>query len=141
MDQRMTLVTLGVADVARSRAFYEALGWTAAKVETDEVAFFQMGTCALAMYALNKLADDLGARRLQTQGTAVTLAWNARSEAEVDAFFTKALSVGAAKVKAPAKAAWGGYVGYFGDPDGHVWEVAFNPHWPLDENGRLVLPT
>src|SRR5262245_10220119 len=123
MDQRMTLVTLGVADVARSRKFYEALGWTAAKVETDEVAFFQLGTCALAVYAIDMLAKDLGATQLETRGTAVTLAWNARSEGEADQFYAKALSIGATSVKAPAKAAWGGYVGYFTDPDGHVWEV------------------
>lgn len=140
MEQRLNLVTLGVADVARSRAFYEKLGWRASSFAHEDVAFFQMGTGALALYAIDKLAVDLGAGRLATRGTGVTLAWNGRSEAEVDGFMAVASAAGAAIIKQPAPASWGGYVGYFADLDGHVWEAAFNPHWPLDGEGRMVLP-
>lgn len=137
--QRVTLITLGVADLARARAFYEALGWqpTAAP---EGVAFYQMQGAALALFGLADLAADQG-RAGEALGTgAMTLAQNFQSDADVDAAFALALSAGAKALKIPQKVFWGGYSGYYADPDGHVWELAHNPFWPLNKDGSLTLP-
>ncbi|TNC74377.1 VOC family protein [Rubellimicrobium roseum] len=138
-DQRVTLVTLGVRDLARSRAFYRALGWHPAQ-EQEGVSFYQMHGAALALFGLKDLADDMD-RPADDLGTgAVTLAQNFLTEQEVDAAWHRAMQAGARTIKVPQATAWGGYSGYFADPDGHVWELAMNPFWPLGPDGSLTLP-
>lgn len=134
---RITLVTLGVADLARSRAFYEALGWEAGG--GDEAAvFFDMEGMKLGLYRRDMLAGDLD-REPEALGTgAMTLAQNFPTEAEVDAAYERAVEAGASVCKRPEAVFWGGYSGTYADPDGHVWEVAMNPFWTLDEDGRLA---
>ncbi|MGB3148588.1 MAG: VOC family protein [Paracoccaceae bacterium] len=137
--QRVTLITLGVADLDRSRAFYQALGWTPAQV-LEEVVFFQIHGAVLGLFGRTALAADQG-RANATLGTgAMTLAQNFQTEAEVDAAFAQALKAGASPLKVPEKTFWGGYSGYFADPDDHVWELAMNPFWPLAADGSLTLP-
>ena len=137
--QRVTLITLGVRDLARSRAFYRALGWRPAR-ELEEVSFFQMQGSALALFGLADLAQDQGRPPCELGTGAVTLAQNFPTEAEVDAAWQRAMEAGATAVKVPRAAVWGGYSGYFADPDGHVWELAMNPFWPLAADGSLTLP-
>lgn len=138
--QRVTLITLGVADLDRSRAFYAALGWQAHPQSQDGVVFYQMHGAVLGLFGRDDLAADQG-RPGDPLGTgAVTLAQNFATEAEVDAAFIAALAAGASALKAPERVFWGGYSGYWADPDGHVWEVAMNPFWPLAEDGSLTLP-
>lgn len=139
-DQRVTLITLGVRDLGRSRAFYHALGWTPAR-EAEGVTFYQMRGSALALFGLDDLADDMD-RPVGELGTgAVTLAQNFPAEADVDAAWHRAMQAGAKAIKPPQATSWGGYSGYFADPDGHVWELAMNPFWPLAQDGGLTLPT
>lgn len=138
--QRVTLITLGVSDLARSRAFYHALGWHPVS-ETDKISFFQLHGAALALFGLTDLADDQD-RPVGTLGTgAMTLAQNYGSEEDVDAAWHVAIQAGATQIKLPQSTSWGGYSGYFADPDGHVWELAMNPFWPLAQDGSLTLPT
>lgn len=138
--QRVTLITLGVADLARSRRFYEALGWQPHRPETEGVVFFQMLGAVLALFGRAALAEDQGRQGAELGTGAMTLAQNFSTEAEVDAAYALALGAGATALKAPQKVFWGGYSGYFADPDGHVWELAMNPFWPLDTDGSLTLP-
>jgi uncharacterized protein len=140
MEPRITLITLGVADIARSRAFYEALGWKASAASTAEVTFFHGNGAVLAIWGRAALAEDAGLTIPPSGPSAVALAYNARTEAEVDEVFAQAVTAGAEAVKRPRKTSWGGYGGYFADPDRHLWEVAFNPFFPLDERGHLTLP-
>ena len=134
---RITLVTLGVVDLARSRAFYEALGWEVERA-LEETVFFDMGGAKMGLYRLDMLARDLD-REPGALGTgATTLAQNFATEAEVDAAYEAALAAGASVCKRPEPVFWGGYSGTYADPDGHVWEIALNPFWPLDEEGRLA---
>jgi predicted lactoylglutathione lyase len=140
MDQRLTLVTLGVADVAKSRAFYEALGWRPQPPTQDDVVFFQMNGMVLALFGRQALADDAGVPNAKPGFSGVALAWNGRSEAEVDSALAEAVAAGARLIKTGQKTFWGGYAGHFADPDGHLWEVAYNPGFRLDEGGGLHLP-
>ena len=136
--QRVTLITLGVDDLERSRAFYGALGWEPAE-ELDGVVFYQINGALLGLFGRSALAQDQG-RPGATLGTgAMTLAQNFATEAEVDAAYAEALEAGATALHAPEKVFWGGYSGYYADPDGHVWEVAMNPFWTLDADGALTL--
>lgn len=137
--QRVTLITLGVEDIGRARAFYEALGWVPAEAH-DEVVFFQMHGAVLGLFGKTALAADQGRPGAMLGTGAMTLAQNFATEAEVDAAFEAAVSAGAAPLKTPEKVFWGGYSGYYADPDGHVWEVAMNPYWPLGKDGSLTLP-
>lgn len=138
--QRVTLITLGVTDLRRSGAFYAALGWVPHPASQEGVTFYQMHGAVLGLFGLADLAADQG-RPDATLGTgAMTLAQNFRTEAEVDTAFSAALAAGATGLKAPEKVFWGGYSGYYADPDGHVWEVAMNPSWPLADDGSLTLP-
>jgi hypothetical protein len=139
MDQRLTLVTLGVADVARSRAFYEALGWKASSASQDSVAFFQLVGMALALWGRQDLAADAAVPNSAPGFSGIALAFNARSESEVDCVLAEAVRAGGRMVRPAHKTFWGGYSGYFADPDGHVWEVAFNPGWSIDRAGRVSL--
>lgn len=138
--QRVTLITLGVDDLARSRAFYAALGWREAPGGTDSVVFFQMQGAALGLFGRAELAADQGRPGAHLGTGAITLAQNFATEAEVDAAFDAALAAGAAPLKRPKGVFWGGYSGYWADPDGHVWEVAMNPFWTLAPDGSLTLP-
>lgn len=137
--QRVTLITLGVADLARSRAFYAALGWKPAE-ELEGVSFYQMHGAALALFGRDHLAADQGRPGAALGTGAMTLAQNFQDEATVDAAFNLAVEAGATVLKRPEKVFWGGYSGYFADPDGHVWELAMNPFWPLADDGSLTLP-
>ncbi|MFN8122113.1 MAG: VOC family protein [Thermoleophilia bacterium] len=138
MEQRISLVTLGVADLARARAFYEGLGWRAAD-ETPEVVFFQTGGMAFALWDRARLAEDSTVADGGGWG-GVTLAHNVRSPGEVDAVIATARAAGAVIGREPAATFWGGYSGVFIDPDGHPWEVAHNPFWPLGDDGSVRLP-
>jgi catechol 2,3-dioxygenase-like lactoylglutathione lyase family enzyme len=141
MEQRLSLVTLGVGDVARARAFYEALGWRlggGVDDETDQVAFFQAGGMIVALWDRAKLADDSAVEDGGGWG-GVTLAYNVRSPGEVDAVLDEARAAGATIGRPGAETFWGGYSGIFIDPDGHPWEVAHNPHWTVHEDGRTTL--
>ncbi|MEV1146755.1 VOC family protein [Micromonospora sp. NPDC049799] len=139
MEQRISLVTLGVADVPRARAFYERLGWRGQEVE--ETVFFQAGGLALVLWGRDKLAEDAAVADSGGGGFGgVVLAQNVRSQAEVDEVLAVAADAGA-EVTRPARATfYGGYAGCFTDPDGHVWEIAWNPGFPLADDGTLTLP-
>ncbi len=138
--QRVTLITLGVADIARARAFYKAWGWVPHPASQDGVSFYQMNGAVLALFGLRDLAEDQGRPGAALGTGAITLAQNCADDAETDAVFAAAISAGATALKRPEKVFWGGYSGYFSDPDGHVWEIATNPFWPLDAGGGLTLP-
>ena len=138
--QRVTLITLGVDDLDRSKVFYAALGWTPHPSPATEVVFYQMHGAVLGLFGRAELAKDQGRAGADLGTGAMTLAQNFSTEAEVDAAFEAALAAGATRLKAPEKVFWGGYSGYFADPDGHVWELAMNPFWPLSEDGSLTLP-
>lgn len=137
---RIALVTLGVADVAASTAFYKRLGWRLSSASNEHVSFFDLDGTKLGLFGRQALADDAHAENTSPGFPGVTLAINHNSEAEVDAAFAFALSCGATAAKKPEKVFWGGYSGYFADPDGHLWEVAFNPFMPLGDDGAMVLP-
>lgn len=137
--QRVTLITLGVEDLARSRAFYGTIGW-ASVPSPDGAVFYQCGTLALGLFGRKALAEDQGRPDAVLGTGAVTLAQNFDTVADVDAAYAAALAAGATGLKAPEKVFWGGYSGYFADPDGHVWELAMNPFWPLNADGSLTLP-
>ena len=140
MEQRLSLVTLGVRDLARSRAFYEALGWTTGAAPDDDVVFFQAGGMIVALWGREQLAEDSGVVDSGGWG-GVTLAYNTRSRGEVDAAIEEARAAGATIPREPAATFWGGYSGVFVDPDGHPWEVAHNPHWTVAGDGSLELGT
>lgn len=138
--QRVSLITLGVADLAVSRKFYGDLGWTPKDEVPEQVIFYQLQGSVIGLFGIGPLAHDQGRPDAKLGTGAITLAQNFNTEAEVDAAYAKALSVGATALKAPEKVFWGGYSGYFADPDGHPWELAFNPFWTLNEDGTLTLP-
>ena len=139
MEQRVSLVTLGVADVGRARRFYEQLGWTGQEVE--ETVFFQTGGGAVVLWGRDKLAADSGVADDGRGGFGgVALAHNVRTQAEVDQIIDAAQRAGAAVTRPPAATFYGGYAGCFTDPDGHVWEIAHNPGFPINEDGSISLP-
>ena len=141
MPAHISLITLGVADVAKATAFYEQLGFVRSKRASQEnVSFFQAGPVVLALWGRDAQRDDAQAAELWTGNGGIAVAQNLTSEAEVDAMMARAEAAGARILKPAAKTFWGGYDGYFADPDGHVWEVAFNPFWELDLDGRVRLP-
>ncbi len=139
MEPRLSLITLGVADVARARRFYEALGFKAGRASQESVAFLPAGGVVLALWGRGDLAADAGVDDSKPGFAGAALAHNARSEADVDKALAEAVAAGAKLIKPAAKTAYGGYAGYFADPDGHLWEVAHNPHFALDADGRVVL--
>ena len=139
MEQRISLITLGVEDVGRARRFYEALGWHGQEVE--ETVFFQAGGMAVVLWGRPKLADDAGIEDVAADGFGgVALAQNVRSPAEVDEVLSAAVAAGATLTRPAAPTFYGGYAGYFRDLDGHVWEVAHNPGFTLNDDGSLTLP-
>jgi hypothetical protein len=138
MEQRLSLVTLGVRDLSRARRFYEALGWTTGAAPDDDVVFFQAGGMIVALWDRAKLAEDTVVTDDGGWG-GITLAHNVRSEEEVDAVLAEAGAAGATIARAGAKTFWGGYSGVFVDPDGHPWEIAHNPHWTIAADGSVNL--
>lgn len=140
MRQKINIITLGVADLAKSIDFYEnGLGWKKSAMSQGDIAFFQMGGIVLSLYPREKLAEDV---TIDTEGSGfsgVTIAYNAKSEGEVDEVLQKVEKLGATIVKKAQKVFWGGYSGYFRDADGHLFEVAYNPFVEFDENDNLII--
>jgi uncharacterized protein len=141
LPARVNLITLGVVDVARAAAFYEQLGWRRSTESPDSVAFFDLGAVVLAVWSRDELAADAG----RTAGTtrdpgALSLAINVGSRSEVDDGLAAAVQAGAIVLRPAEETPWGGYNAYFADPDGHAWELAWNPRFPLDDQGHLQLP-
>jgi len=138
VEQRLSLVTLGVRDLARARAFYEAIGWVTRAAPDDDVVFFQCGGTVVALWDRARLAEDSGTDDAGGWG-GVTLAHNVRSPEEVDRAIAQAEAAGATIPRHGAETFWGGYSGVFVDPEGHPWEVAHNPHWTVHADGRTTL--
>jgi hypothetical protein len=138
VEQRVSLITLGVRDLARARAFYEALGWTTGAAPDDDVVFFQAGGMIVALWGRDQLTEDSAVEDSGGWG-GVTLAYNTRSAADVDAVIEEARAAGARIGREPGETFWGGYSGVFIDPDGHPWEVAHNPHWTVADDGSVRL--
>lgn len=139
MDQRVSVVTLGTADLARARRFYETLGWRSSCATDSDVVFFQCGGMVFSLWGDDDLAKDSGVP-LGSGFGGITLAYNVASPAEVDALIADAETAGATISRAPGKTFWGGYSGVFLDPDGNPWEVAHNPHWTLASDGSIHRP-
>ncbi|HEY2938447.1 MAG TPA: VOC family protein [Gaiellaceae bacterium] len=139
MEQRVSLVTLGVADLERARRFYEGLGWKTNAAPGDDVVFFQSGGMILALWGRDQLAEDSGVEDRGGFG-GVTLAHNVGSPAEVDRVMEEARAAGATITREAGETFWGGYSGAFADPDGHPWEIAHNPHWTIEPDGSVRLP-
>lgn len=157
MDQRLNIITLGVLDLGRARRFYcDGLGWKPAAASQGDIVFLALGGVVLALYPRHLLAEDAGVPAAAREGHAggqvdsqteatrafggVTLAQNVGSKAEVDQALEAARRAGASVLKPASEVFWGGYSGYFADPDGYPWEIAYNPHWPLGPDGQLSLP-
>jgi uncharacterized protein len=139
MEQRLSLVTLGISDLDRARKFYEALGWTTGAEEADDVVFFQTGGMVFALWGREKLAEDSTVEVGSGWG-GITLAYNCRSQEEVDKVIEEAREAGATIGREPGETFYGGYSGIFIDPDGYPWEVAHNPRWTIEKDGSVTLP-
>jgi catechol 2,3-dioxygenase-like lactoylglutathione lyase family enzyme len=140
MEQRLSLVTLGVREMARARGFYERLGWRASSASNEAVTFFQAGGVVFGLYSREALAEDASVSPDGSGFSGVALAHNTQRREAVDAVIAEAEAAGGTVVKPAEDVFWGGYSGYFADPDGHLWEVAWNPHFPFDDAGNLVVP-
>jgi hypothetical protein len=140
MEQRFSIVTLGVSDLKKSSEFYQRLGWRPSAASNEEIVFFQAGGAALALYSRAALAKDANLAAEGQGFGGITIAYNARNEEEVDAVLDAAEAAGARILKPARKAFWGGYSGYFSDPDNFVWEVAWNPFFPISNEGSITLP-
>jgi catechol 2,3-dioxygenase-like lactoylglutathione lyase family enzyme len=138
MDQRLSLITLGVSDLGRSRSFYEALGWRSNAAPDDDVVFFQAGGMIVALWDRQNLAEDSG---VEDPGgsSGFTLAHNVNSPAEADAIAEEVRAAGGTITREPGETFWGGYSFAFTDPDGHPWEIAHNPRWTVTDDGRTLL--
>jgi uncharacterized protein len=139
MEQRVSLITLGISDLDRSKKFYEALGWQTGAAPDDDVAFFQAGGMVFALWDRAKLAEDSAVTDSGGWG-GITVAYNTRSQEEVDEVIEEARKAGATIGREPAETFWGGYSGIFIDPDGHPWEIAHHPGWTLEADGALTIP-
>lgn len=139
MEQRISVITLGVADLARARRFYEALGWVTGAAPDDDVVFFQAGGLVVALWGRQQLAQDSEVADGGGWG-GITLAHNVRSPQEVESVLAEARAAGATVARAGAETFWGGYAGVFVDMDGHPWEVAHNPFWEIGPDGSTILP-
>ena len=140
MDQRLSLVTLGVRDLTRARAFYEGLGWKASTASCEQVCFFQTGSMAIALYPMDALLTDSGMRNSNPKPGGITLGINVALREEVDQELTIVLAHGATLLQPATDTAWGGRTAYFADPDGHPWEITWAPMFPLGPEGELHLP-
>jgi predicted lactoylglutathione lyase len=139
MEQRISLITLGVRDLAASTAFFERLGWRRSAKAYDGVAFFQVGSIVISLFPFDKLAEDAGVSARQSGSNGCTIAHNCRTKEGVDAVLAEAEAAGATIVKPAEDVFWGGYSGYFRDLDGHLWEVAWNPFLPIDDDDGVHL--
>jgi len=139
MEQRVSIITLGVSDLQRSQIFYERLGWQASPASNEAIVFFQTGGMALALYPRDELAKDANVPPDGHGFNGITLAHNTRSREEADAVLAEARAAGGKLVKPAQNASWGVYSGYFSDPDGFLWEVAWNPFFKIAENGTIRL--
>lgn len=140
MEQRVSILTLGVSDLARSRKFYERLGWRASSASNDAITFFEARGLILALYSRADLAKDAQVAPEGQGFSGFTISWNARTRGQVDAVLREAEKAGAKILKPAQEAFWGGYSGYFADPDNFAWEVAWNPSFPIEEDGAIRLP-
>ena len=140
MEQRVSIITLGVADIKRSREFYERLGWHRSMTKAEGIVFFQTVGIALALYPRHELAKDAHVAPEGHGFSGISLAYNARNRTEVDSVLKEAAAAGATVVKPAEEAFWGGYSGYFADPDGFLWEVAWNPFFSIAEDGSIRIP-
>jgi len=140
MEPRINLITLGVKNLKKSRAFYEKLGWKASSASNDGVTFFNLGGLVLGLFPTKELMKDAGVKKKGTGFGNFSLACNVRTKKEVNKVMARARKCGAKILRKAEDVFWGGYNGYFADPDGHAWEVAWNPCWPLDKRGRIKLP-
>jgi uncharacterized protein len=140
MEQRVSLITLGVTDLNRSREFYGRLGWHRSMANTEGITFFQAGGMALALYPRPELAKDANVAPEGQGFSGITLAYNTRSHDEVDSVLKEAKAAGATIQKPAQEAFWGGYSGYFSDPDGFLWEVAWNPQFVIAKDGSIRIP-
>ena len=140
MEQRVSLITLGVRDLDQSRAFYERLGWKRSALDAERIAFFQVGGMVLSLFPREHLAQDAGRSPNGSGFCGIALAYNARSKQEVEEVLQEAERAGARILKPAQDAFWGGYSGYFSDPDGYPWEVAWNPGFTLEPDGSVRLP-
>jgi len=140
MEQRMSIITLGVEELERSKEFYERLGWRRSMAKAEGVVFFQAGGMALALFPRRELAKDANIAAAGQGFSGISLSYNARTREEVDLVIAEAEAAGAKLVKPASEAFWGGYSGYFSDPDGFLWEVAWNPSFPLAEDGSIRIP-
>ncbi|MEQ1818908.1 MAG: VOC family protein [Terricaulis sp.] len=140
MEPRVSLITLGVGDLVRSKAFYTKLGFTGSSLGGGEVVFMQAGAVALCLFPRESLACDAEVSSEGSGFRGIAIAHNVREKAEVDAVIAEAVAAGGSLVKAAHDATWGGRSGYFVDPDGHLWEVAWNPFFPLSPEGALTIP-
>jgi uncharacterized protein len=139
MDQRISIVTLGVKNLAASKKFYiDGLGWKPV-FENKEIVFFQTGGMVFALFLRDKLAEDFQADPATFGPAAIALAYNVRQKSEVDPLMQRAAAAGAKILKSAREASWGGYSGYFADPDGFAWEIAWNPHWRLESDGSIYV--
>jgi uncharacterized protein len=138
MEQRLSLITLGISDLDRARKFYEALGWKTGASPDDDVVFFQAGGMIVALWGRAKLAEDSAVTEGNGWG-GITLAYNTRSQKEVDEVIEEARAAGATIGREPGETFWGGYSAVFIDPDGYPWEVAHNPNWTIEEDGSVKL--
>ncbi len=140
MEQRISIITLGVASLERSRQFYERIGWRCSKPKSDGIVFFQAGGMAIALYPREELAKDANVAPQGSGFQGISLAYNARNRSEVDSVLAAAVAAGAKLLKPAQEAFWGGYSGYFSDPDGFLWEVAWNPSFPIAADGSIRIP-
>lgn len=140
MQQTVSLITLGVRDLARSRHFYQQLGWKESSASKAEIAFFRLNGMGLALFGRDALADDAGVPAAGSGFAGIALAINVGSREAVAEVIAEAAAAGARVTQAAAPVFWGGFRGYFADPDGHLWEVCWNPYWPLHPDGSLELP-
>lgn len=140
MEPRISLVTLGVSDLTRSRTFYERLGWKASPASNEHVTFFQAGGMALALYGRKALAEDAKLPNAECAFGGITLAYNVRDKTDVATLLAQAEAAGGRILKPAQDVFWGGHSGYFADPDGYPWEIAWNPFFTVDDKGNLILP-
>ncbi len=140
MEQRVSIITLGVSDLKRSREFYERLGWQRSMAKAEGIVFFQAGGMAVALYPRDELAKDAGVAAAGQGFSGMALAYNTRNRSEVDSLMKEAASAGAIIVKPAQEAFWGGYSGYFSDPDGFLWEVAWNSEFAIALDGSIQIP-
>lgn len=140
MEQRVSIITLGVADLNRSREFYERLGWRRSMAQAEGVVFFQAGGMALALYPRQELAKDANIAGEGSGFSGMSVAYNARNREEVDSVLAEAEAAGARILKPAQETFWGGYSCYFSDPDGFLWEIAWNPGFPMAEDGSIRIP-